>query len=65
MPSSYVCAVCGAPILIGRHNSGWRHSGASREAHRVRPIPRDEYMKKEISEIASAVKSSRRPKGTT
>jgi hypothetical protein len=44
MSSPYVCAVCGQPITIGRHKSGWRHSSDKRSDHRVKPIHRNEYV---------------------
>ena len=44
MVSPYVCAVCGQPITLGRHESGWRHSSDKRSDHRVKPIRRDEYV---------------------
>jgi len=44
MSSPYVCAVCGQPITLGRHKSGWRHSSDKRSDHRVKPIRRNEYV---------------------
>ena len=44
MSSPYVCAVCGQPITVGRHKSGWCHSSAKKSNHRVRPIRRDKYV---------------------
>ena len=43
MKSPYVCAVCGEPIEVGRHSSGWRHAATVRADHAVRKIAREEY----------------------
>ena len=43
MSSPFVCEVCGADIMIGRHGSGWRHVAASHSDHRVKKIARKDY----------------------
>jgi len=43
MSSPFVCEVCGADIMIGRHGSGWRHVAASHFDHRVKKIAREDY----------------------
>ena len=43
MPSPYVCAVCGQPITLGRHKSGWRHTNESHSDHRILKLPRKQY----------------------
>ncbi|MFT6907862.1 MAG: hypothetical protein ACJAS1_004550 [Oleiphilaceae bacterium] len=49
MSSPFVCEVCGADIMIGRHGSGWRHVASSHSGHRVKKIAREDYMGKESS----------------
>jgi len=57
MSSPYVCAICGQPITIGRHNSGWRHSSDKRSDHRVKPIRRNEYFPASTSDDTAIKKN--------
>lgn len=51
--SPYVCAVCGQPITLGRHSSGWRHKATERADHQVQKIARKDYEQAPRSERGS------------
>ena len=52
MASPYVCAVCGSPVRLGRHKSGWRHSSEGHYDHKAVKVAREEYMAAERTRVA-------------
>jgi len=57
MASPYVCAVCGSPVCLGRHKSGWRHRSEGHFDHKAVKIARDEYMAAERTRVAIVMHS--------
>ena len=53
MSSPFVCEVCGADIMIGRHRSGWRHAAEGHSDHRVKKVAREDYKKRNKSDGTS------------
>ena len=51
MNSPFVCAVCGEPIMIGRHKSGWRHKSNQHADHRVQKMAREDYERDRRSSV--------------
>lgn len=60
MASTYVCAICGDPVTLGRHKSGWRHLSRGHRDHQAVQIARRAFVeaasktKRGISDAISA-----------
>jgi hypothetical protein len=39
----FVCKICGGDVILGRHQSRWRHVSAKHSDHRVQKVAREEY----------------------